>query len=99
MYSRVVFAYASKISNVLSEYGWSGEGMQALNFEGSGGPYIFRSYDHWGANPLVPFERNPGAAHSVAIWVSHMVNSRSAACPIWRQVVSTSTQPFLMGFK
>jgi len=63
----VVFAYASKISNELSEYSSSGKGKQAADSEDSA-PYIFRSYDHWAAEPPVINERNPGVAHSVAIW-------------------------------
>jgi hypothetical protein len=33
------------------------------------GPYIFRTYDHWPANPEVidPLERNPGTAHTIPI--------------------------------
>lgn len=63
----VVFAYASKISKNVSEYGSSQKDNGYVDSENSA-PYIFRSYDHWAANPPVINERNPGVAHSVAIW-------------------------------
>jgi hypothetical protein len=64
-----VFAYSSKISKDLSEYGASGKGMVVGDQEDAA-PYIFRSYDHWGITPAFPAERNPGPANCVAIWVS-----------------------------
>lgn len=68
-----MFAYASSKSP--SEYGSggrrkkrpNGNAKKVVKVEGSA-PYIFRSYDHWGSNPPMSNERNPGVAANVPIW-------------------------------
>jgi hypothetical protein len=86
----VVFAYASKISNSLSDYGSSRKGRRAANAEDSA-PYIFRSYDHWAANPPLINERNPGVAHSVAIWEAARATT---AAPFYFDPIKISNRKF-----
>jgi hypothetical protein len=69
----VVVAYeGKKIDEDLPEYGGvdtdiGGEGIRVAEPFDSG-PYLFRSYDHWGSNERSIVERNPGVAHCLPIW-------------------------------
>jgi hypothetical protein len=88
--SRVVIAYASKISNNVSEYGSSPEGQQTVDSE-EAAPYIFRSYDRWANNPPGIFERNPGYAHSVAIWEAARATT---AAPLYFDPIKIGNRKF-----
>ncbi|KAE9988815.1 hypothetical protein EG328_007419 [Venturia inaequalis] len=86
----VVFAYASKISNDVSEYSSNGEGQQAVDSEDAA-PYIFRSYDHWASNPPAIYERNPGYAHNVAIWEAARATT---AAPLYFDPIKIGNRKF-----
>lgn len=63
----VVVAYEQKRISNHHEYGAvdsERHHAQASN----AGPYLFRSYNHWGSKRGNATERNPGAAHSIPIW-------------------------------
>jgi hypothetical protein len=86
---RVVFAYASKIFEGVTEYR-SSDGKQAVGAEDSK-PYVIRSYDHLGSNPPVVNERNPGIAHSIAIWEAARATT---AAPFYFDPVEISNRKF-----
>ncbi|KAE8450481.1 hypothetical protein EG329_006211 [Mollisiaceae sp. DMI_Dod_QoI] len=87
----VVFAYAQKISKETSEY------VSSSNRDGvdaelpNSAPYLFRSYDHWGAVPAVITDRNPGIAHSNPIWE---VARATTAAPFYFDPVKISNRKF-----
>jgi Patatin-like phospholipase len=87
---RVVFAYASKISNNVSDYGLGPEGQQTVDSE-EAAPYIFRSYDRWANNPPGIFERNPGYAHNVAIWEAARATT---AAPLYFDPIKIGNRKF-----
>lgn len=54
-------------------------------------PYLFRSYDHWGSEPPLITERNPGPAHSVPIW---QVARATTAAPFYFDTIEISNRKF-----
>lgn len=86
----VVFAYASKISNNMTEYGSNRQEKRAVDSEDSA-PYIFRSYDHWASSPPAINERNPGFAHNVAIWEAARATT---AAPLYFDPIKIANRKF-----
>jgi hypothetical protein len=54
-------------------------------------PYLFRSYDHWGFDPPLITERNPGPAHSLPIW---QVARATTAAPFYFDTIEISNRKF-----
>ena len=85
-----VFAYASKISDIVSEYSSGVSERKTVDVEGSA-PYMFRSYDHFGSEPPSYNERNPGVAHSIPIWE---VARATTAAPTYFEPIKISNRKF-----
>lgn len=86
-----VFAYASKISNEVSEYDSKSKEKRTVADNEDAAPYIFRSYDHWGANPRLINERNPGVAHGIPIWEAARATT---AAPFYFDPIKISNRKF-----
>ncbi|OCL08373.1 FabD/lysophospholipase-like protein [Glonium stellatum] len=63
----IVAAYEQKRIRNHHEYGAVGSESHHVQASNAG-PYLFRSYNHWGSKQRDATERNPGAAHSIPIW-------------------------------
>jgi hypothetical protein len=86
---RVVFAYASKILDDVTEYR-PNQGKQTVGAENSK-PYLIRSYNHWCPLPQVINQRNPGVAHSIAIWEAARATT---AAPTYFDTIKISNRIF-----
>lgn len=89
--ARVVFAYGSKISKDINEYTPNRQSQGAVS-SSRPVPYIFRSYDRWavGKSPVIN-ERNPGVAHSIAIWEAARATT---AAPFYFDTIKIGNRKF-----